>query len=226
MRRMSVSAIVAIGLLAACAGPAPAPTALPPTQPVQAPTAAIVIVTLPPPPEATPTQSAPQLDASLYAGDWQLGLRFQFEGGAVMEVIRFVGGVTVHVADDGAVTGRGSLTTAVEHEGCEASILDDGQIPVTLEGALRESGDGMDLQFSLRPDDINRVEHYRLACATFTEPVEFEQQTLWPALAALNAQPYTLPLQPGASLTTTSDLSTMTNQALQGTLSTTIRLNR
>ncbi len=209
-------------LAAACTAPA-SPTPLPPPPPP--PPQATVIITLTPRPEPTAT-ATPDLNLDAYVGRWQLNFRYQFDGGAIIQQTRFLGGVTIQVNGDGTVVGQGALITAVQHEGCNAAIADDGEIDVTVEGRVRRLDGGPEITFELIPDDPGRVEHYRLRCPDFTEAVTFEQRTLWPALEALGAQPYALPLQAGASISRTDDVSGPTGRMLQGTLTTEIRLSR
>jgi hypothetical protein len=82
------------------------------------------------------------------------------------------------------------------------------------------------MAFTLRAAEPARRERYLLNCNTFTEPAEIEQQTLWPALDVLDAQPYALAMQPGAVFQQTDDLAAASGQILQGTLTTEIRLSR
>lgn len=217
---ISLGLAIVLGL-AACTPP-PEPTAVPPTLPPA--TAAVIIVTRPPLPTEEPTARV-SFDISPYLGTWDLNFRYQFDGGPVIQQIRFVGGFTLRINQDATVSGQGSLTTAVFHEGCAASVVGDGTIQATFDGQLRSGPNGPELVFSLQPQDYNRREHYLLNCGTFTEPLDFEQQTLWPALQALHAQPYTLALEPGASLNQTDSLNGLGGD-LQGTLTTQIRLMR
>ena len=156
-------------------------------------------------PTDTPTPRV-SFDIGPYLGPWDLNLRFQFDDGPVIQQIRFVGGFSLRINQDGSVDGQGSLTTAVYHEGCAANVVGDGTIQVRFDGQLRTGASGPELVFSLQPQDIGRRESYLLNCGTFPEPLAFEQQTLWPALQALRAQPYTLPLTPGASIDQTDSL--------------------
>ncbi len=210
-------------LLAACVPP-PEPTPVP-APPVVPPTAAVIIVTRPPIIQETPTPSV-SFDVSPYLGDWRLNFRYQFDGGPMIAQIRFVGGYNLRVKADGSVDGQGMLTTAVSHPGCAASVLEDGVIRTVFEGHLQQGPSGVEIVFALQPEDPARRERYLLDCNTFTEPAEFEQQTLWPALTALRAQPYTLAFQPGAVFQRTDDLAAASGQIIQGTLTTEIRLSR
>ncbi len=220
MRRPAAVLLSLMLVLAAC-GPSAAP---PPPSQANAVTP-FVIVTLPP--EVMPTNTpAPAFDVGPYRGMWQIDFRFQFDGGEVIQQTRFVGGVPVEVLDDATFSGQGSLITSVRHEGCTAAVADDGEIRVTLTGEIRPGETGLEMVFDLRPDDPERVEHYRLQCPDFSEPLEFERQTLWPALEALDIQPFVLPLTPGASFQSTDDVSAATGGTLQGTLTAEIRLRR
>jgi hypothetical protein len=211
-------------MLAACTTPQPTP--VPPPAPVGVqPTAPVVVVTLDTGPGATPTPP-PAYDINQYQGGWTISFRYEFNGGAIIDQIRFLGGFPITVQPDGTVSGQGSLITAVNHPDCFATIQDVGEIPVTLIGELQQGASGVVLSFQLQPEDYNRVEHYRLLCNTFESAVEFEQRTLWPALLALNAQPYTMPMQFGERFQQTDDVTAATNQQLQATLVTTIQLSR
>jgi hypothetical protein len=217
-----VGLAILLGLVACT--PPPQPTAVLPTRTLPPATAAVIIVTRPPLPTEVPTPRV-SFDISPYLGTWDLSLRYQFDGGPVIQQIRFVGGFTLRINQDGTVDGQGSLTTAVYHEGCAANVVGDGTIQAAFEGQLQAGPSGPELVFSLQPPDFNRRERYLLNCGTFTEPLEFEQQTLWPALLALRAQPYTLALEPGTILNQTDSLNGLGGD-LQGTLTTRIRLTR
>lgn len=210
-------------VLGAACNPA-TPTTLPPL-PTQQPQSTVVI-TLTPRPEPTGTPTPEPIDLQGAAGFWRLNFRYELTGGAVIDQIRFIGGVNVQVNNDGTLIGQGSLLTAVQHPGCIAQITDDGEIKVSVEGEALLGDAGLELVISLVPDEPGRIEHYSLRCPEYTELIEFEQQTLWPALEALSAQPYVLPLQLGASLVTSEDVTGPSRQRLQGTLSTEIRLSR
>lgn len=225
MRRLILFPVVAL-LMAACVSPEEPPPPPPPQNPPP-PTEAFVIVTLPP--AATPTEPTapePAFDVSPYLGQWQLNFRYQFDDGAVIQQTRFVGGVLVQVDRDASVFGQGTLIVSVRHDGCFAQVLDGEEVAVTVEGDIRQGQTGLELAFELRPDNPRQVQRYRLACPAFTEPVEFEQQTLWLALNALRTMPYTMPLQPGFLHQDTVDVGGPTGQQLEGTLTTEIRLIR
>ncbi len=208
--------------LAACTPPEPTPV---PTLPPVPPTAAVIIVTRPPIIQETPTPSV-SFDVGPYVGEWRLNFRYQFDGGPTIAQIRFVGGYNLRVNADGSVDGQGMLTTAVSHPGCAASVLEDGLIHTVFAGRLQQGANGVEMVFTLRAAEPTRRERYLLNCNTFTEPAEIEQQTLWPALDALDAQPYVLAMQPGAVFQKTDDLAAVSGQILQGTLMTEIRLSR
>jgi hypothetical protein len=222
MRRMTVILSLILALAAACNPATPTPLPPPPQPPRPQ---ATVIITLTPHAEPTGT-ATPDLQIEAFVGRWQLYFRYQFDGGAIIRQTRFLGGVTVQIGGDGSVFGQGSLTTAVQHEGCDAVVTDDGEIRVSVEGQVRRVEGGLELVFRLIPEDPERVEHYRLRCPDFTEPVEIEQQTLWPSLEALGVQPYVMPLQIGAAIQRTDDVSGPTRQRIQGTLTTEIRLSQ
>ena len=225
MRRMWgwISVVGLAVLMAACAPP-PEPTVVRPTATLPPATASVIIVTRPPIPTDTPTPRV-SFDIGPYLGPWDLSLRYQFDDGPVIQQIRFVGGFSLRINQDGSVDGQGSLTTAVYHEGCAANVVGDGTIQVRFDGQLRTGDSGPELVFSLQPQDVGRRESYLLNCGTFPEPLAFEQQTLWPALQALQAQPYTLSLTPGANIDQTDSLDGR-GGGLQGSLTTQICLTR
>ncbi len=213
---------VVLGLIVAACQQASTPLT-PTSQPVMLPTPPILIVTLEP--AATPVM-LPAVDLGPYIGPWQIGIDYRFSGGAVLDEIRFLGGVSVEVRTDGVISGRGALTTAVRHADCMATVEGDGEIALSVSGEVRQGPNGVEIAFSLLPEDPQRLEHYRLDCRTFPVPAVFDQRTLWPAVKAIEAQPYILPMQPEVSLRMTADLTTATGRTLQGTLTTTLHLSR
>ncbi len=222
-RRVMLFMGLILALAGACNPVTPTPM-LPPPPTLQM--QSTVIITLAPRPEPTGTATPEPIDLESAAGFWRLNFRYELNGGAIIEQVRFVGGVNIQVNRDGTLIGQGSLLTAVQHPGCAATVTDDGEIKVSVEGRVTLGETGPELAISLVPDEPGRIEHYSLRCPDYAELVEFEQQTLWPALEALAAQPYLLPLQTGASLVTSEDVTGPTRQRLQGTLSTEIRLGR
>ncbi|MBN1965999.1 MAG: hypothetical protein JW910_15225 [Anaerolineae bacterium] len=205
---------------------APLPTAAP-QQGGPPPTAPYEVVTLPPVVTATPTP-LPTLDFDIdpFSGPWQVMLRFVFDDGDPIRQTRFVGGATLEVDEEGGVSGQDVLATAVRHDGCLATIEDDGEIPFTVRGNLRQTEGVLEVAFTLVPDAPNRQESYRLFCPDFQYPLLFERQTLWPAVTALGVQPFVLPLQAGARLENVYDVAGPTNMLLTGTLTIEIMLRR
>lgn len=225
MRRLSVFLILGL-ILAACTGAAEAPTQPPPPPPTNAPPATVLITLTPRPTEGpTPTPTL-EFDIFPYEGDWVVNFRYEFNGGDPIQQIRFLGAIPVTIASNGQVFGEGSWITAVQHEGCVAVIGDDGEIPVTVEGQVRQGEAGMEIEVVATPDDPERIEHYRLSCPGFTEPLDIEDQLLWPTLELLQGQPYVLSLDTNTPIETTQDLSGPTNQQRQGTLTTQVRVHR
>ena len=228
MRRTSCWWMMGLILLvgAACTSATPTPTTVPPTALPTAP--AVIIVTRPPLEEVVETPT-PAVDVSTVLGMWNLNLRFQFEGGPDIDVIRFVGTLNLLVEMDGTVTGEGVLALATSDSNCQVEILEGNQFPVLFQGQLQPAGDDgteVDLTFSLSPQDAQQREHYRVSCATEPEAFMVDQQTLWPALQQLDMQPFTLPLTPGAAITRSDETGMLSLPNTPATLTTEIRLNR
>ncbi len=228
MRRLLIC--FALGLILIACTPPDTPTPLPTSLPVQAPpsTPPFVIVTLPPTPVIEPTATpTPPFDIAPYIGRWQLDFRYQFAGGDPIDQMRFVGAAAVQIGANTQATGQGALTTFAFREGCFASTMNEDDIGISVVGEVGLGDDGrLELTFWIRPDNPGRMERYAVMCPDFEAPLEWEQQMLWPTLAALRVMPYTLPLESGAAIDTTVEVTGPTGGAVHGTLNTWIRLIR
>ncbi len=216
--------LAVLGLFVAACTPA---TSAPPTARPPAPTAVIVLATLPPPPTAAPTPTAtPFFDMNRIGGRWQLELTYRLHGYPGFDDIQYSTSVALMITSDGAISGSGALQTTLQQPPCSSLVRAGGNLAFAVTGSAFKEGEAIRGDLTLTPQDGNDTQTFERLCTDTTLNLKATVSILWSMLTTVNGLHFQIALQQAASQSTVRNLSGPSDGILHGTLATDIRLFR
>lgn len=202
--------------------PTEAVTQLPPENPS-------IIPTITPIPSLTLTPTLPY-ESWRVAGEWSINFRYTVtNGGPFVDVDEWIysGSASIFIEESGNVTGSGILYPSPTDEACNVTALDSDGYPFSVTGILNFDGERILMDITMDANDYFAVENYTVLCPDYLEPLEVQNNFIWPMLGQIERLTYTFWLDESSfEINFAEDLGQRTNRVLVGMLNGEILLQR